>query len=226
MDDLLEANATPCSLCARLRRGVLYRIASEIGATKIALGHHLDDFIETLLLNSFFAGASRRCRHAWSRTTASTSSSGRSSSGEEDEARLLHEGMRAADHRLLLSGVRRSEPAAPARQTAHPRLEREHPGVKQSMLKALAVTSSRAILLDQRLNPSGELRATAWRSVWRRDGRPDPDSDPSLSRGTSDAGRGAAGDVGARARRRSRGRRHRPGVLVLVGVARNDWSRR
>src|ERR1700752_5486752 len=57
MDDLLEANATPCSLCARLRRGVLYRIASEIGATKIALGHHTDDFIETLLLNVFFAGA-------------------------------------------------------------------------------------------------------------------------------------------------------------------------
>src|SRR5258705_11872925 len=57
MDDLLEANATPCSLCARLRRGVLYRIAGEVGATKIALGHHLDDFIETLLLNLFFAGA-------------------------------------------------------------------------------------------------------------------------------------------------------------------------
>src|ERR671919_2506637 len=57
MDDLLEANATPCSLCARLRRGVLYRIATEVGATKIALGHHLDDFIETLLLNLFFAGA-------------------------------------------------------------------------------------------------------------------------------------------------------------------------
>src|ERR687895_2964843 len=57
MDDLLEANATPCSLCARLRRGVLYRLAKEVGATKIALGHHLDDFIETLLLNLFFAGA-------------------------------------------------------------------------------------------------------------------------------------------------------------------------
>ncbi len=55
MDDLLEANATPCSLCARLWRGVLYRIAGDVGVTKIALGHHLDDFIETHLLNLFFA---------------------------------------------------------------------------------------------------------------------------------------------------------------------------
>src|SRR5690606_17851620 len=57
IEDILDASATPCSLCARLRRGVLYRIAKDVGATKIALGHHLDDFIETLLLNLFFAGA-------------------------------------------------------------------------------------------------------------------------------------------------------------------------
>src|ERR1041384_30224 len=57
IDDILDEGATPCSLCARLRRGGLYRIATEVGATKIALGHHADDFIETLLLNIFFAGA-------------------------------------------------------------------------------------------------------------------------------------------------------------------------
>ncbi len=56
MDDLLDDNDTPCSLCARLRRGVLYRLAAQHGATKIALGHHLDDFIETALLNLFFQG--------------------------------------------------------------------------------------------------------------------------------------------------------------------------
>jgi tRNA 2-thiocytidine biosynthesis protein TtcA len=157
MDDLLEANATPCSLCARLRRGVLYRIATEVGATKIALGHHLDDFIETLLLNLFFSGALKAMP---ARLV--------SDSGEhvvirplvyvgEDEARLY-----TKEVGLPIIGC--CCPACGDLSLQRQRvkrlildLEREHPGVKQSMLKALGNVMPRH-LLDTRLNPSGELR--------------------------------------------------------------------
>src|ERR671911_866007 len=157
VDDLLEASATPCSLCARMRRGVLYRIAGEVGATKIALGHHLDDFIETLLLNLFFAGSlkamparlvSDNGEHVVIRPLAYVG---------EDEARLY-----TKEVGLPIIGC--CCPACGDLSLQRQRVKRlimdlevEHPGVKQSMLKALGNVMPRH-LLDTRLNPSGELR--------------------------------------------------------------------
>jgi tRNA 2-thiocytidine biosynthesis protein TtcA len=158
MDDILDANATPCSLCARLRRGVLYRIADEVGATKIALGHHLDDFVETLLLNLFFQGAlkamparlvSDNQKYVVIRPLVYIS---------EDEARDY-----CAESELQVIGC-----CCPAcgdlglqRQRVKRllmELEREHAGVKSSMLKALGNVMPRH-LLDMRLNPPASLRA-------------------------------------------------------------------
>jgi tRNA 2-thiocytidine biosynthesis protein TtcA len=53
---LVPEGQTMCSLCSRLRRGILYRVASDLGATKIALGHHRDDMVVTLMMNMFFGG--------------------------------------------------------------------------------------------------------------------------------------------------------------------------
>src|SRR3954466_9482165 len=157
IEDILDEDQTPCSLCARLRRGVLYRIAKEVGASKIALGHHMDDFIETLLLNLFFAGALKAMpaklvsddnAHVVIRPLAYVG---------EDEARLY-----AKERELPIIGC--CCPACGDLSLQRQRikrlildLEREHAGVKQSMLKALGNVRPRH-LLDTRLNPSGELR--------------------------------------------------------------------
>jgi tRNA 2-thiocytidine biosynthesis protein TtcA len=160
IDDKLDSDDTPCSLCARLRRGVLYRLAKQTGATKIALGHHLDDFVETVLLNLFFAGALKAM-----------------------PARLVSDDRAHVVIRPLVY-VTEAEARAYAKENGLPiigcccpacgdlslqrqrvkrliaELEREHPNVKASMIKALANVMPRH-LLDRRLNPSADLRQSA-----------------------------------------------------------------
>ena len=160
IEDILDVDETPCSLCARFRRGVLYRIAGEVGATKIALGHHADDFIETLLLNLCFAGALKAMparllsddgAHVVVRPLVYVGEDEARAYAKECGLPVIGCGCPACGHlglqrqrtkRLLLD------------------LEREHPGVKQSMLRALANVAPRH-LLDRRLNPPAELRAKA-----------------------------------------------------------------
>jgi tRNA 2-thiocytidine biosynthesis protein TtcA len=160
IEDILDAGATPCSLCARLRRGVLYRIAADVGATKIALGHHLDDFVETLLLNLFFAGAlkamparlvSDNGEHVVIRPLVYTT---------EAEARHY-----AKSSELPIIGC--CCPACGDLSLQRQRIKRliaelevEHPEVKSSMIRALANVAGRH-LLDKRLNPLPELREAA-----------------------------------------------------------------
>ena len=163
MADLL-GDATPCSLCARLRRGVLYRLATEVGATKIALGHHLDDFIETLLLNLFFAGTlkamparlvSDNGEHVVIRPLVTVT---------ESEARQYAQGR-------SLPIISCCCPACGDLSLQRQRIKRliaelevEHPEVKSSMIKALANVAPRH-LLDRRLNPLPELRELAARTA-------------------------------------------------------------
>jgi tRNA 2-thiocytidine biosynthesis protein TtcA len=156
IDDKLDADQTPCSLCARLRRGVLYRWATRVGATKIALGHHLDDFVETLLLNLFFAGAlkamparltSDNGAHVVIRPLVYVTEAEARAYARESELPIIGCCCPACgDLSLQRQRVKR----------LIMELEREHPNVKSSMLKALANVMPRH-LLDTRLNPPREL---------------------------------------------------------------------
>ena len=160
MDDLLDEGATPCSLCARLRRGVLYRLADEAGASKIALGHHADDFIETLLLNLFFAGTLKAMparlvsddgAHVVIRPLVDV---------WESEARQY-----AQQRKLPVIGC--CCPACGDLALQRQRIKRllaelaiEYPDVKHSMLTAIGNVAPRH-LLDLRLNPPAELARQA-----------------------------------------------------------------
>jgi tRNA 2-thiocytidine biosynthesis protein TtcA len=163
---LVPEGQTMCSLCSRLRRGILYRVAGELGATRIALGHHRDDMVVTLLMNMFFGGrlkgmppklASDDGRNIVIRPLAYVA--------ETDLERW-------AEHRAFpiipctLCGsqdnLQRVQIKAMVREW-----ERKYPGRTDNMLHAMGhVVPSH--LMDQRLHPFRTLEAS---------GTPDPQGD-------------------------------------------------
>ncbi len=154
---VVPEGATLCSLCSRLRRGILYRVAGELGATKIALGHHRDDILQTFLLNLFFGGKLKAMppklvsddgRHVVIRPLAYVE--------EADLARWAeHRGFPIIPCTLCGSQeqLQRKQVAALLRDW-----ERQHPGRLESMFGALGrVVPSH--LLDRGAYPFADLRA-------------------------------------------------------------------
>ncbi len=154
---LIPQGQTMCSLCSRLRRGILYRVASELGATKIALGHHRDDIVVTLLMNMFFGSRMKGMppklvsddgRHVVIRPLAYVA--------EPDLARW-------AAHRRFpiipcsLCGNQDNLQREQIKQMIH-EWERLYPGRIDNMLHAMGniVTSH---LMDRRLYPFSTLKA-------------------------------------------------------------------
>jgi tRNA 2-thiocytidine biosynthesis protein TtcA len=157
---------TMCSLCSRLRRGILYRVARELGATKIALGHHRDDIVVTALMNMFFGGRLKAMppklvsddgQHVVIRPLAYVA--------ETDLERW-------AAHRRFpiipctLCGSQDNLQRVQVKKMLR-EWERQYPGRSDNMLRALAhVVPSH--LLDRNLHPFATLQPS---------GRPEPDGD-------------------------------------------------
>ena len=163
---IIPEGKTTCGLCSRLRRGILYRVAGELGVTKIALGHHRDDILETFFLNLFFAGKLKAMppklvsddgRHVVIRPLAYVN--------EAD----LERWAQARGFPLIPCTLCGSQENAQRKQVKAMlrQWERAHPGRAQNMFNALSqVTPSH--LADRKLFDFAGLRAT---------GLPDPQGD-------------------------------------------------
>jgi tRNA 2-thiocytidine biosynthesis protein TtcA len=181
---VIPEGATMCSLCSRLRRGILYRVAGELGATKIALGHHRDDIVVTLLMNMFFGARMKGMppklvsddgRHVVIRPLAYVA--------EADLARW-------AEHRRFpiipctLCGSQEDLQRAQIK-TMIQQWERTHPGRIDNMLKAMGqITPSH--LMDHRLHPFATLKPS---------GVPDPAGDKAFDEEDDCGAPSAARDV-------------------------------
>jgi tRNA 2-thiocytidine biosynthesis protein TtcA len=147
--DKLADGATDCSLCSRLRRGILYTAAERLGCNKIALGHHRDDGLETFLMNLFFSGKLQAMPARF-----------RTDDGRFEVIRplvecpeaLIAEYARLAEYPILPCNLCGSQPNLQRdKMTALiSELEKSHPDVRSVMAAALANVRA-SHLLDQRL---------------------------------------------------------------------------
>ena len=168
---VIPEGQTMCSLCSRLRRGTLYRVASQLKATKIALGHHRDDILQTFFLNLFFGGALKSMppklvsddgRHTVIRPLAYVE--------EEDlQAWAVHKAFPIIPCDLCGSqeNLQRQQVKAMLKSW-----ERQHPGRVESMFKALTNVKP-SHLLDRALFDFASLRP---------DGQPQPEGDLAFDR--------------------------------------------
>ena len=164
--DKIPEGKTTCSLCSRLRRGIIYRTATEIGATRIALGHHRDDMLETLFLNMFFGGKLKSMppklvsddgRHIVIRPLAYC------------RERELEKWAALREFPIIPCNLCGSQPNLQRQQVKQMlnEWEKRYPGRIETMFRSLAnVVPSH--LLDARLFDFAGLEAT---------GRPDPEGD-------------------------------------------------
>jgi tRNA 2-thiocytidine biosynthesis protein TtcA len=155
---LVPEGATMCSLCSRLRRGILYRVAGELGATKIALGHHRDDIVVTLLINMFFGGRLR------SMPPKLVSDDGRNVVIRPLAYVAETDLERWAEHRgfpiipCTLCGSQSDLQRVQVKQMLH-EWERQYPGRSDNMLRAMAHVAP-SHLLDRSLYPFATIQRT------------------------------------------------------------------
>ena len=155
---LVPEGATMCSLCSRLRRGVLYRVARELGATKIALGHHRDDMVVTLLINMFFGGRLKSMppklvrddgRHVVISPLAYVAETDLQRWAEYRQFPIIP---------CTLCGSQNDLQRVQVKAMLH-EWERQYPGRSDNMLRAMAHVS-RSHLMDRNLYPFESLKAT------------------------------------------------------------------